>query len=146
MSIRIFAEDKGPPAYIRAALDVLGAERIDHGVRCLEDPDLVTRLAKERVPLTVCPLSNVKLCVFPNLAHHPLKALLDAALCATVNSDDPAYFGGYIDRNFVSTFTALPLDARDAYNLARNSFTASFVDEGSKRDWIETLDTAFAAA
>ena len=140
------AGEEGPPAYIEAALDVLGAERIDHGVRCLEDPALVTRLAQEQVPLTVCPLSNVKLCVFPDLARHPLKALLDAGLCVTVNSDDPAYFGGYVDTNFVSTFAALPLGARDAYALARNSFTASFASDGRKRDWIETLDAAFAAA
>jgi adenosine deaminase len=140
------AGEEGPPEYIRAALDVLRVERIDHGVRCMEDPSLVTRLAQERVPLTVCPLSNVKLRVFPDLAHHPLKAMLDAGLCATVNSDDPAYFGGYLDTNFVSAFAALPLDAKDAYGLARNSFTASFVGEDRKRDWTEALDTAFAAA
>lgn len=140
------AGEEGPPAYIRAALDVLHAERIDHGVRCLEDPSLVARLAQERVPLTVCPLSNVKLCVFPDLARHPLKTLLDGGLCATVNSDDPAYFGGYIDRNFTSTFAALPLGPREAYNLARNSFIASFVPEERKRGWTEALDAAFAAA
>ena len=90
------------------ALDVLKVERIDHGVRCVEDPALVQRLARERVPLTVCPLSNVKLCVFETMAEHNLPALLDAGLCATVNSDDPAYFGGYINTNFVETFAALP--------------------------------------
>jgi len=140
------AGEEGPATYIRTALDALGVERIDHGVRCLEDPDLVARLARERVPLTVCPLSNVKLRVFPDLAHHPLKTLLDAGLCATVNSDDPAYFGGYVDANFVSTFAALPLGARDAYALARNSFTASFADEGRKQGWVDSLDAAFAAA
>jgi adenosine deaminase len=140
------AGEEGPAAYIRSALDLLGAERIDHGVRCFEDPSLVKRLANERVPLTVCPLSNVKLCVFPDLAHHPLKAMLDAGLCATVNSDDPAYFGGYVDANFVKTFAALPLGARDAYALARNSFTASFAGEDRKRAWIDTLDAAFARA
>ena len=140
------AGEEGPAAYVQAALDVLGAERIDHGVRCLEDPALVARLARERVPLTVCPLSNVKLRVYPDLAHHPLKALLDAGICATVNSDDPAYFGGYIDRNFLATFDALPLDAKDAYTLARNSFEASFASDAYKRDWIRTLDAAFAAA
>jgi len=121
-------------------------ERVDHGVRCMQDPALVDRLASERVPLTVCPLSNVKLCVFPDLARHPLKAMLDTGLCATVNSDDPAYFGGYLDANFAQTFAALPLDANDAYKLARNSFDASFASEDRKRDWIDTLDTAFAAA
>ena len=140
------AGEEGPPEYIRAALDVLHVERIDHGVRCMQDPELVTRLARERVPLTVCPLSNVKLCVFTDLAHHPLKAMLDAGLCATVNSDDPAYFGGYLDSNLVQAFAALPLDAKDAYQLARNSFEASFVGENRKRDWTEALDTAFAAA
>ena len=140
------AGEEGPAEYIRAALDVLHVQRIDHGVRCLEDPALVARLARDEVPLTVCPLSNVKLCVYPDLAHHPLKSLLDAGLCATVNSDDPAYFGGYVNSNFVKTFAALPLGARDAYTLARNSFTASFANEDRKARWIETLDTAFAAA
>ncbi|MFO1324334.1 MAG: adenosine deaminase [Burkholderiales bacterium] len=140
------AGEEGPPAYIEAALDVLHVERIDHGVRCLEDPALVRRLAREQVPLTVCPLSNVKLCVFPDLAHHPLKALLDAGICATVNSDDPAYFGGYVNRNFTETFAALPLSAADAYALARNSLTASFAEDGLKRRWAEGLDAAFATA
>jgi adenosine deaminase len=106
------AGEEGPPAYIESALDVLQVERIDHGVRCVESPALVQRLARERVPLTVCPLSNVKLCVFPTMAEHNLPALLDAGLCATINSDDPAYFGGYMNQNFVETFAALPqLDA-----------------------------------
>ena len=138
------AGEEGPPAYIAAALDVLHVERIDHGVRCTEDPALVARLARERVPLTVCPLSNVKLCVYPDLAHHPLARLLDAGLCATVNSDDPAYFGGYVNRNFVETFAALPLTARDAYTLARNSFEASFAAPAQKAVWIDQLDAAFA--
>jgi adenosine deaminase len=140
------AGEEGPAAYIEAALDVLRAERIDHGVRCLEDPSLVARLAREGVPLTVCPLSNVKLCVFPDLAHHPLKTLLDQGICATVNSDDPAYFGGYIDRNFQAAFDALPLGAADAYALARNSFEASFASDEKKRGWVGALDAAFAAA
>ena len=138
------AGEEGPPAYIAAALDVLHVERIDHGVRCTEDPALVARLARDRVPLTVCPLSNVKLCVYPDLAHHPLARLLDAGLCATVNSDDPAYFGGYVNRNFVETFAALPLTARDAYTLARNSFEASFAAPAQKAVWIDQLDAAFA--
>jgi adenosine deaminase len=93
------AGEEGPPAYIWSALDVLKVERIDHGVRCVEDPALVERLAKERMPLTVCPLSNVKLCVFKTWPSTTC-ALLDAGLCATVNSDDPAYFGGYLNENF----------------------------------------------
>lgn len=141
------AGEEGPPAYIHSALDVLKVERVDHGVRCLEDPGLVQRLAALRMPLTVCPLSNVKLCVFPTMAAHNLKALLDAGLVATVNSDDPAYFGGYLGDNFVQTFEALPsLTAADAYALARNSFEASFATVVQKAAWTQALDEAFAEA
>ena len=141
------AGEEGPPAYIRAAIDVLHVERIDHGVRCIEDSELMRRLARERVPLTVCPLSNVKLCVFPDLAAHPLPVLLEAGICACLNSDDPAYFGGYINANYAQTFAALPqLDARDAYTLARNGFEASFAEPVAKRRWIEQLDAVFVAA
>jgi adenine deaminase len=140
------AGEEGPPAYIESALDVLQVQRIDHGVRCVESPALVQRLAALRMPLTVCPLSNVKLCVFPMLANHNLKTLLDAGLCATVNSDDPAYFGGYINDNFVQSFYALPaLTSRDAWQLAANSFEASFVDAAQKQRWRQQLDAAFAA-
>jgi len=139
------AGEEGPPAYIWNALDVLKVQRVDHGVRCLEDPALVQRLAAERMPLTVCPLSNVKLRVFDNLNHHNLPALLDAGLCATVNSDDPAYFGGYINQNFVETFGALPqLGAPQAYTLARNSFEASFATPEQKARWVAQLDAVFA--
>ncbi|HWI10479.1 MAG TPA: adenosine deaminase [Burkholderiaceae bacterium] len=141
------AGEEGPPAYIWSALDVLHVERIDHGVRCVEDPALVARLAAARVPLTVCPLSNVKLCVYPTLAAHQLPALLEAGLCATVNSDDPAYFGGYMNRNFTETFAALPqLTARHAHRLAANSFEASFADAAAKRRWSDALDKVFADA
>ena len=141
------AGEEGPPAYIRSALDVLKVERIDHGVRCVEDPALVQRLAQEKVPLTVCPLSNVKLRVFDRLDQHNLARLLDAGLCVTVNSDDPAYFGGYINDNFVQTFEALPqLTARHAYLLARNSFQASFVTEAQKTQWTLQLQEAFVEA
>ena len=140
------AGEEGPPAYIDSAIDVLKVERIDHGVRCVEDPGLVTRLAALRMPLTVCPLSNVKLCVFPTLAQHNLPALLKAGLVATINSDDPAYFGGYINDNFVQTFEALPqLDARDAYQLAMNSFEASFADDSLRQGWVRRLDEAFGS-
>ena len=140
------AGEEGPPAYIESALDVLHVERIDHGVRCLEDPALVRRLAASRVPLTVCPLSNVKLCVYPAMTDHRLPALLEAGVCATVNSDDPAYFGGYINDNFLATFEALPsLGAAEAYVLAKNSIEASFVDAASKRSMTALLDEAFAA-
>ena len=141
------AGEEGPPAYIWSALDVLKVERIDHGVRCVEDPALVQRLAATRMPLTVCPLSNVKLCVFKTMADHNLAALLDAGLCATVNSDDPAYFGGYMNQNFVETFAALPaLTAQHAYQLASNSFEASFASAADKQRWRASLDAAFAAA
>jgi adenosine deaminase len=140
------AGEEGPPAYIESALDVLKVERIDHGVRCVESPALVQRLAALRMPLTVCPLSNVKLCVFKSLAEHNLGTLLDAGLCATVNSDDPAYFGGYINQNFVVTFDALPtLTARHAHQLAANSFEASFADDAHKQRWRAQLDKVFAA-
>ncbi|MCW5656645.1 MAG: adenosine deaminase [Burkholderiaceae bacterium] len=141
------AGEEGPPAYIRSALDVLKVERIDHGVRCVESPPLVQRLARERVPLTVCPLSNVKLCVFKSMAEHNLPALLDAGLVATVNSDDPAYFGGYVNDNFAAVFDALPqLGARQAWQLARNSFDASFADEAHKARWRAALDKTFDEA
>ncbi len=139
------AGEEGPPAYIWSALDVLKVERIDHGVRCVEDPVLVKRLAEERMPLTVCPLSNVKLCVYKTLGDHSLFSLLEAGLCATVNSDDPAYFGGYINQNFVEVFKALPqLTAAHAYRLAQNSFDASFAPAADKQRWGAQLDAAFA--
>jgi adenosine deaminase len=140
------AGEEGPPAYIWSALDVLHVERIDHGVACLGDPALVARLAAERVPLTVCPLSNIKLCVYPTMGAHNLAALLEAGLCATVNSDDPAYFGGYINQNFLEAFAALPqLTARHAHRLAANSFEASFADAAAKARWHRALDKVFAA-
>jgi adenosine deaminase len=121
-------------------------ERIDHGVRSVEDPALMQRLARERMPLTVCPLSNVKLCVFETMAQHNLAALLDAGLVATVNSDDPAYFGGYLNDNFLAAFEALPqLGARHAHHLAANSFEASFARPSDKQRWRDALDAAFAA-
>ncbi len=139
------AGEEGPPAYIESALDVLQVQRIDHGVRCTDSPALVARLAASRMPLTVCPLSNVKLCVFKDLSQHNLKALLQAGLCATVNSDDPAYFGGYLSDNFVQTFSALPaLTAQDAYTLAANSFEASFATAEQKAGWRARLDAVFA--
>ena len=111
----------------------------------LHDAALMQRLAKDRIALTVCPLSNLKLCVFPDLASHNLKALLDAGLMATVNSDDPAYFGGYMNDNFTQTFAATGMTAQHAYTLARNSFEASFIAEAQKRRFIDLLDGAFDA-
>lgn len=137
------AGEEGPPAYIWSALDVLRVERIDHGVRAMEDAALMQRLAQHRVPLTVCPLSNLKLRVVDTLAQHPLQRLLDAGIMATVNSDDPAYFGGYLHENFSQTFTALPMTAAHAYTLARNSFDASFIDETARRAHVARLDALF---
>ncbi len=134
------AGEEGPPEYIWEALDVLKVERIDHGVRCLEDPVLVKRLAREQIPLTVCPLSNIKLRVFDTLEEHNLKELLDAGLCATINSDDPAYFGGYIGENFLQTQQALNLSAGEISTLTRNSFTASFLSDEDKQRHIDEID------
>ena len=136
------AGEEGPPAYIWEALDLLQVARIDHGVRCLEDPALVERLVSEQIPLTVCPLSNHKLGVFKTLAEHNLKQLLGAGLCVTVNSDDPAYFGGYIGENFVRIQEALDLSVEDIYTLAKNSFSASFLSNEEKRRYIGELDRA----
>ena len=112
------AGEEGPPAYMWEALDVLGVERIDHGVRCLEDPRLVERLVEERVPLTVCPLSNVRLRVFDTLADHPVRRMLERGLCVSVNSDDPAYFGGYVRDNFSAIRTALAVSDDQLVQLA----------------------------
>jgi adenine deaminase len=121
------AGEEGPPAYVWEALDLLHIDRIDHGNRALEDPALVTRLAAEGMTLTVCPLSNLKLCVVDDLKAHPLKRMLALGLKATINSDDPAYFGGYLGRNWTETARALSLSREDLVNLARNSFTGSFL-------------------
>jgi len=139
------AGEEGPPAYIRQALELLQVSRIDHGVRCEEDPALVTELAATRIPLTVCPLSNVKLRVFPSLEHHNLRRLLTRGLCVTINSDDPAYFGGYVNENFLGARRALGLTGDEIYQLARNSFEASFLDEARKQSLIAELETAVAA-
>ncbi|MFF3976833.1 adenosine deaminase [Streptomyces sp. NPDC001828] len=127
------AGEEGPPAYITEALDVLGVERIDHGLRALEDPDLVARLVRDRVPLTLCPLSNVRLRAVDELSRHPLPAMMDAGLLCTVNSDDPAYFGGYVEDNFLAVREALGLSADRLRELARNSFEAAFLDDDEPR-------------
>jgi adenosine deaminase len=137
------AGEEAPPAYIWSALDVLKVERIDHGVQAIHDSALMQRLAKDRVPLTVCPLSNLKLRVFPTLTQHTLGRMLDAGIMATVNSDDPAYFGGYINENFTQTFAALGMTAEHAYRLARNSFDASFIDASLRSDYVQRLDAVF---
>ena len=134
------AGEEGPPAYIEEALDLLHVQRIDHGVRCVEDPALVARLARERVPLTVCPLSNVRLRVFDKMSDHNLKTLLEQGLCVTVNSDDPAYFGGYMQDNFLAVAEALALSHAQLAQLARNSIEASFLEPASKQRWYERID------
>jgi adenosine deaminase len=138
------AGEEGPPAYIESALDVLGAERIDHGVRCTDSPALVRRLAAQGTPLTVCPLSNVKLCVFPDLASHNLPALLASGLKVTLNSDDPAYFGGYLLDNWLACFEALPLTPADAVRLARHSLEASFAPVAQRAAWLAQLEQVAA--
>ncbi|GKQ37145.1 adenosine deaminase [Streptomyces sp. A012304] len=127
------AGEEGPPEYITEALDVLGVERVDHGLRCVEDPALVQRLVRERIPLTLCPLSNVRLRAVDALAAHPLPAMLDAGLVCTVNSDDPAYFGGYAGDNFDAVRRELGLGEERLRELARNSFLASFLEDDEER-------------
>ena len=138
------AGEEGLPDYIRQALDDLGVSRIDHGVRCLEDPALVRRLAEARIPLTVCPLSNVRLRVFEGLEDHPLEDLMDAGLHVTVNSDDPAYFGGYLSANLIACQRALALSEADLVALVRNGFTASFLAEDEKRAALAEIDREVA--
>lgn len=147
LGLRVVAHagEEGPPAYIWSALDVLQVERIDHGVQSLKDPLLVERLVRERIPLTVCPLSNVKLCVFQTLAEHNLKKMLDLGIVATINSDDPAYFGGYINQNFHETAAALKLSREELRTLAANSFEASFASAERKRAYMDRLDAYCAA-
>jgi adenosine deaminase len=137
------AGEEGSPEYVREALDTLHVRRVDHGVSVADDPDLVERLRRERIPLTMCPLSNVKLGVVRRLEEHPLKKLLDAGLVVTVNSDDPAYFGGYLVDNLVAAQEALGLRRRDLVHLARNSFEAALLDEAERRALLAEID-AFA--
>lgn len=134
------AGEEGPPEYITEALDLLKAERIEHGVRCLEDPALVARLVAEQIPLTVCPLSNVKLRVFPSLERHNIKQLMAAGLRVTVNSDDPAYFGGYVNDNYRAVQRVLGLSREDLRRLAKDSFLASFLPEAEKQRHCRSVD------
>ena len=134
------AGEEGPPEYIYEALDLLKVRRIDHGVRSEEAPELLERLVRERVPLTVCPLSNVRLKVFDRIENHNLKRLLEKGVCVTVNSDDPAYFGGYLLENFLALERGLALSRAQLTTLARNSFEASFLDAPAKRRWLSAID------
>jgi adenosine deaminase len=139
------AGEEGGPDYVWEALDLLGAERIDHGIRAMEDPALVRRLREDQVPLTVCPLSNVALRAVGSLAEHPLPQMLDAGLRATINSDDPAYFGGYLDDNVAAVRRELGLGTGQLAVLARNSFDACFAPEADKRRWKAEVDAALSA-
>ncbi|MXY76996.1 MAG: adenosine deaminase [Acidimicrobiia bacterium] len=139
------AGEEGPAGYIRSALDVLGARRIDHGVRAGDDPELVDRLVRERVPLTICPLSNQRLQVFPDLRMHPLKRFMDAGVLVTVNSDDPAYFGGYVGDNYLAIADALGLTRTDMVRLARNSIEATFLPDDRKATLQDEI-TAYVAS
>lgn len=138
------AGEEGPPDYIWQALDTLEVSRIDHGVRCIEDERLVSRLVEERVPLTVCPLSNVKLRVFETIEHHNLKRLLDLGLCVTVNSDDPAYFGGYVNENLAAVHESAGLSRDDIVRVVKNGFSASFLGEAEKQRYLDEVDTFVA--
>ena len=137
------AGEEGPPEYISQALDLLGSTRIDHGVRALEDAAVVERLVREGVPLTVCPLSNIRLCVFKDMTEHTLGKLLAQGAKVTLNSDDPAYFGGYLNDNIRAVQAAFQFDAATWKQLAKNSFEASFASDAEKARWIEQLDACF---
>ena len=134
------AGEEGPPEYISESLDILKVKRIDHGVQCLKDEKLVNRLFSEKIPLTVCPLSNVKLCVFDKLENHNLKKMLDKGLRVMVNSDDPAYFGGYLNKNLIETSKALNLDLQNVKILIENSFKSSFLDKDEKKNWLNKIN------
>lgn len=138
------AGEEGPPAYIYEALDLLKVDRIDHGVRASEDPALMQRLAREGVPLTVCPLSNVRLCVFDDMRQHTLPGLLDQGLAVTLNSDDPAYFGGYLGSNIRAVQDAFDLDDPTWKTLFANSLRASFVEAATRAQWLEKLEAHYA--
>ena len=134
------AGEEGPPEYIWDSLNLLKIKRVDHGVQCLNDKKLVEKLVKDQTPLTVCPLSNVKLCVFDKLENHNLKIMLDKGLRVMVNSDDPAYFGGYLNQNLIETSRALNLELKDVKKLIQNSFKSSFLNDENKKDWLNKIN------
>jgi adenosine deaminase len=140
------AGEEGPSDYIWQALKLLRVERIDHGVRCLEDTGLVEYLVKKQIPLTVCPMSNVKLKIFDHMKQHNFKKMMELGLCVTVNSDDPAYFGGYIEENLLSLQQAHGLTIDDISNLARNSFNVSFLSPAEKGKYLNELDDFLSSA
>ncbi|SIR56729.1 adenosine deaminase [Pseudacidovorax sp. RU35E] len=140
------AGEEGPAAYVREAVELLQVDRLDHGNACLEDPALVQELARRRIPLTVCPLSNLKLQVVTDMAAHPLKKLMDAGLCVTVNSDDPSYFGGYVNDNYLACQQALGLTQAELAQLARQSFEAAFMPEAQRAQALAAIDAWVALA
>ena len=133
------AGEEGPPEYIWEALNLLKVKRIDHGIQCLKDQKLVQKLKDAQIPLTICPLSNLKLCVFKKLNDHNLKKILDKGLMAMINSDDPAYFGGYLNQNLIETQSALNLTMSEVKTLITNSFKSSFLDDNKKNEWISKI-------
>jgi len=139
------AGEEGPPDYVWEAIDILGVERIDHGIRAMEDPALVARLARDRIPLTVCPLSNLRLCVVKTLADHPAKRMLDQGLFVTLNSDDPAYFGGYLSENYQAVQQALEFGRQEIAQMGRNGFAGSFMGAEEKARALAAFDRAVAA-
>ena len=139
------AGEEGPPDYIRQAVDLLQVARIDHGVRITENPALLAEISRKQIPLTVCPLSNTRLCVYPSMHDHPVLELLDKGLMVTINSDDPAYFGGYLNQNFAAIIEALAPSRLQIVNLIKNGFTASFLDESTKDHWIQEIDARAAS-
>jgi len=139
------AGEEGPPQYVSDSLDILHVSRIDHGVRSEEDPELMARLLREAIPLTVCPLSNLKLCVVKDMSQHNIKRLLHAGLIVTVNSDDPAYFGGYVNQNYIAITEALQLTKEDLVNLAKNSFIASFLPDDLKKVYIDEIELYYTS-
>ncbi len=139
LPVVIHAGEEGPPEYVRTAMDLLKATRIDHGIRAIEDAKLVAELAARKIPLTVCPLSNVKLCATPDIAKHPLKRLADAGVIVTINSDDPAYFGGYINENYRAIAAALNISAEQLCNIATMSIEASWLDAATKAKHLRTI-------
>lgn len=139
------AGEEGPPAYVSGALDVLGVGRIDHGVRCLEDETLVERLVAERIPLTVCPQSNVRLCVYPTMADHPILTMLDRGLSVSVNSDDPAYFGGHLVDNYLALARDLDMSGAQALALVRGGFEGSLLSDAERAPFLAAVDATAAS-
>ncbi|MDF1520413.1 MAG: adenosine deaminase [Brevefilum sp.] len=137
------AGEEGPAEYVWEAVELLDVKRIDHGVRSIDDPKLIDFLVEKQIPLTVCPLSNIKLCVFEDMTHHNIKQLLDLGVCVTINSDDPAYFGGYMNENFYATQVGLNLSKTDLYKISRNAVQAAFLNGDRKQDLIAELDAYF---